>query len=100
MKINIPVSELCSSLPPEFAYFINECRNLKFEDKPDYSYFKKIFKERFVKEGFVFDSVFDWHLVPLKNRKVEIIPKRPIYIDFGDNFSINTHNNEDDSFKN
>lgn len=52
MKMSTPIDELCKGLPPEFAIYINYCRNLKFEDKPDYTYLKKIFKERFVKEGY------------------------------------------------
>ncbi|EGR27420.1 hypothetical protein IMG5_196020 [Ichthyophthirius multifiliis] len=85
MKINIPLNELCAGLPPEFAYFITECRNMKFEDKPDYSYFKKIFRERFIKEGFIYDYIYDWLLIPIKNKKTEIIPMIPINFECGEN---------------
>jgi len=44
---------------------MNYVRNLKFDEKPDYTYLKKILKERFVKEGYEFDYVYDWILIPL-----------------------------------
>ncbi|KAL4506522.1 hypothetical protein ABPG72_000093 [Tetrahymena utriculariae] len=81
MKTSIPVEELCKGLPPEFAIYINYCRNLKFEDKPDYTYLKKIFKERFVKEGYQFDYVYDWILIPLSNRNPTFTAKIPITVE-------------------
>ena len=28
------------------------CRTLRFEDKPDYSYMRKLFRDLFIKEGY------------------------------------------------
>jgi len=33
---------------------------LRFDDKPDYSYLRKLFRDLFVREGFQYDYVFDW----------------------------------------
>jgi len=41
---------------------LNYCRTLKFEDKPDYSYLRKMFKELFMREGFELDYMYDWAL--------------------------------------
>ena len=81
IKLNTSVEELCRGLPPEFITYVNYCRNLKFEDKPDYTYLKKIFKERFVKEGFQFDYVYDWILVPMSTRNPTFSTKIPITVE-------------------
>ncbi|KAG9086006.1 serine/threonine protein kinase [Ceratobasidium sp. UAMH 11750] len=39
---------------------LNYCRALRFDDKPDYSYLRKLFRDLFVREGYQYDYVFDW----------------------------------------
>jgi hypothetical protein len=51
---------LCKSCPPEFVSYFQYCRSLRFEDKPDYSYLKRLFRDLFIREGYQFDYVFDW----------------------------------------
>ncbi|EGR26911.1 hypothetical protein IMG5_205360 [Ichthyophthirius multifiliis] len=68
MKNNISYEELCSGLAPEFEVYMKYCKSLQYEEKPDYTYLKKIFKERFVKEGYQFDYVYDWILIPLRGK--------------------------------
>lgn len=60
---------------------MNYCRNLKFEDKPDYSFLKKLFKERFVKEGYEHDYVYDWILIPMSVRNPFYSSKIPLTIE-------------------
>ncbi|KEH15799.1 casein kinase I-like protein [Medicago truncatula] len=55
-----PIEVLCKSHPTEFASYFHYCRSLRFEDKPDYSYLKKLFRELFISEGYQYDFVFDW----------------------------------------
>jgi len=59
-KMTTPVEILCKGLPIEFSTYMNYCRTLKFEDKPDYSYLRKMFKELFIREGFELDYMYDW----------------------------------------
>jgi hypothetical protein len=40
------LEELCSGVPNEFFIFLKYVRELGFEDKPDYTYLKKLLKER------------------------------------------------------
>jgi casein kinase I family protein HRR25 len=47
-------------LPIEFAQYMNYCRSLQFEDKPDYAYLRKLFRDLFVREGYRYDAMFDW----------------------------------------
>ncbi|XP_039784007.1 casein kinase 1-like isoform X5 [Panicum virgatum] len=51
---------LCKSYPPEFISYFHYCRSLRFEDRPDYSFLKKLFRDIFIREGYQFDYVFDW----------------------------------------
>uniref|UniRef100_A0AC35G0R7 Protein kinase domain-containing protein n=1 Tax=Panagrolaimus sp. PS1159 TaxID=55785 RepID=A0AC35G0R7_9BILA len=44
MKRSIPVEELCGGLPIEFSKFLSYCRQLKFEERPDYGYLRKCFE--------------------------------------------------------
>lgn len=80
-KLNTPVDQLCKGLPHEFVQYLNYCRNLKFEDKPDYSFLKKLFKERFVKEGYEHDYVYDWILIPMSVRNPFYSSKIPLTIE-------------------
>ncbi|WOK96276.1 casein kinase 1-like [Canna indica] len=59
-KMLTPVEALCKSYPSEFISYFHYCRSLRFEDKPDYSYLKRLFRDLFIREGFQFDYVFDW----------------------------------------
>jgi serine/threonine protein kinase len=60
MKLRIPLEQLCYGLPPEFSSYLTYCRALRFEDRPDYSHLRKMFKELLVKEGHEYDYAFDW----------------------------------------
>ncbi|EGY22240.1 casein kinase I isoform delta [Verticillium dahliae VdLs.17] len=59
-KMTTPTEILCRGLPHEFAIYLNYTRSLRFDDKPDYSYLRKLFRDLFVREGFQYDYVFDW----------------------------------------
>ncbi|KAE8685347.1 Casein kinase I isoform epsilon [Hibiscus syriacus] len=59
-KVSTPVEVLCKSYPSEFVSYFHYCRSLRFEDKPDYSYLKRLFRDLFIREGYQFDYVFDW----------------------------------------
>lgn len=59
-KISTSIENLCWGLPSEFATYLNYARSLRFDDKPDYLYVRKIFRDLFVNERFQYDHVFDW----------------------------------------
>jgi len=61
-KMSTPVEVLCRGYPSEFGTYLNYCRSLKFADKPDYSYLRKMFKDLFFREGYAYDHNFDWTL--------------------------------------
>jgi hypothetical protein len=45
------------------------CRDLKFEEKPDYTYLRRIFKDLFNRNGMEYDYVYDWNLLDRKQNK-------------------------------
>eukprot|EP01079_Euglenida_sp_SAG-EU17-18_P009057 gene9057-1625_t len=59
-KMSTPVEVLCKGFPAEFAVYLNYTRALRFEDKPDCQYLRKLFRDLFVREGYQMDYVFDW----------------------------------------
>lgn len=62
-KMQTAIEELCKGFPNEFATYLNFCRSLRFEEKPDYSYLRQIFRQLFHRQGFNYDYVFDWNML-------------------------------------
>ena len=42
---------LCKGYPMEFVTYFQYCRSLRFDDKPDFSYLRKMFRDLFAREG-------------------------------------------------
>ena len=51
---------LSKNLPNEFATYVNYCRALRFDDKPDYAYLRRLFRDLFFRQGYAADYRFDW----------------------------------------
>ncbi|KAI8971723.1 kinase-like domain-containing protein [Mycotypha africana] len=73
-KMTTPADALCRGLHQEFAIYLNYVRSLRFDDKPDYSYLRKLFRDLFVREGFQYDYVFDWTIRKLQEKKAYQTP--------------------------
>lgn len=71
MKLETATDVLCEGFPSEFATYLNYCRSLGFEDRPDYGYLRMLFKDLFLRNDYQHDFAFDWHVVP--QERVEII---------------------------
>jgi len=65
-KRSTPVSTLCKGYEPVFTY-LNYCRALRFEDRPDYAYLRRLFKDLFLRQGYVNDGLFDWSQPAMKS---------------------------------
>lgn len=59
-KMSIPIAVLCRGFPLEFATILEYCRSIRFDDKPDYAYLRRLFRELYLRKGFRDDDVFDW----------------------------------------
>ena len=60
VKMQTSVDELCAGTPREFAVFVDQVRSLRFDDTPDYAFYRKLFRQLFLRQGFQFDGVYDW----------------------------------------
>ena len=59
-KLSTSIDSLCKSFAEEFTRYLEYCRSLKFEDKPDTQYLRKLYKDLFYRMGYEYDYVFDW----------------------------------------
>jgi casein kinase I family protein HRR25 len=60
LKITTSIKVLCHGLPSEFSAYMTYVMALRFDDKPDYKYLRKLFRDLFTRERYVWDYVFDW----------------------------------------
>ncbi len=62
-KRTINTEDLCEGLPRQFTVYFDYIRSLDFDEKPKYSYLRRIFRGLFVREGFDYDHVYDWTIL-------------------------------------
>lgn len=62
-KMATPIEILCQDFPVEFVQYFQQCRGLRFEDKPGYSYLRNLFKTLFERKGYQYDHVYDWTIM-------------------------------------
>jgi casein kinase 1 len=72
-KMSTSVDHLCSNFPFEFSTYLNYCRGLRFEDKPDYNYLRRLFRDLLQREGFEVDKPFDWVEI-MENQRLGLAP--------------------------
>ncbi|KAL4571831.1 hypothetical protein LXL04_018596 [Taraxacum kok-saghyz] len=82
-KVSTSIEALCRGYPTEFASYFHYCRSLRFEDKPDYAYLKRIFRDLFIREGFQFDYVFDWTILKYQQSQIAAPPSRGLGLGAG-----------------
>lgn len=59
-KESTSLETLCQDLPCEFLRYLQICRSLEFEGRPDYTALKLMFSELYIRLEYTFDRVFDW----------------------------------------
>ncbi len=64
-KSALSIEELCEGLPSVFAKYMYYCKGLTFEQAPDYSMLKRMFKDYFLKCDYDKEFDFDWNKIPL-----------------------------------
>jgi serine/threonine protein kinase len=65
-KLSTPIEVLCKSHPVEFASYFHYCHSLTFDQRPDYGFLRRLFRDLSDREGYAFDHVFDWTLLKCK----------------------------------
>mmetsp|Transcript_49757 Transcript_49757/g.158939 ORF Transcript_49757/g.158939 Transcript_49757/m.158939 type:complete len:339 (+) Transcript_49757:282-1298(+) len=73
-KMSTPIEVLCKNFPVEFVSYFQFCRSLRFDDKPDYSFLRKLFRELFIREGYQYDYVFDWTILKYQQTQAQKHP--------------------------
>ncbi|KAL4560058.1 hypothetical protein LXL04_032206 [Taraxacum kok-saghyz] len=82
-KVSTSIEALCRGYPTEFASYFHYCRSLRFDDKPDYAYLKRLFRDLFIREGFQFDYVFDWTILKYQQSQLANPPSRALGVSAG-----------------
>lgn len=61
-KLTTTVDQLTAGMPEEqtFTDYLMYCRNLSFDQKPDYQYCRRLFKEAMHRNGYEHDYMYDW----------------------------------------
>lgn len=77
-KMSTSTEQLCKGYPTEFRSYFEYCRSLRFEDRPDYAYLKRLFKELFYRKGFQYDNMFDWTILNLQQERSRVPAERPL----------------------
>jgi len=77
-KMSTSTEQLCKGYATEFRSYFEYCRSLRFEDRPDYAYLKRLFKELFYRKGFQYDNMFDWTVLNLQQERARLPPERPL----------------------
>ena len=62
-KMSTPIEVLCKHFPCEFVTYLNYCRSLRFEDRPDYAYLRRMLQDLFFRESYQYDFIFDWTIL-------------------------------------
>ena len=71
VKQGTEIEVLCDGLPKEFPTFLKMVKNLDFTEEPDYSMYRTMFRDLFVKQGFIYDYKYDWLNVQQKDNNKE-----------------------------
>ncbi|XP_011093620.1 casein kinase 1-like protein 3 isoform X2 [Sesamum indicum] len=77
-KLSTPIEVLCKSHPVEFASYFHYCHSLTFDQRPDYGFLKRLFRELFTREGYEFDYIFDWTILKYQQAQISKAQQRPI----------------------
>jgi len=70
-KLSTSIEVLCKGFPTEFGTYLAYCRNLRFDEKPDYAYLRKSLKDLFRRLGYEHDYVYDWNIIAEEKKKKE-----------------------------
>lgn len=59
-KQNMSPRELCKDMPYQMVDYFRYVRRLAYEDRPDYSYLRSLFRKALERKGLIDDGIFDW----------------------------------------
>mmetsp|Transcript_33888 Transcript_33888/g.32987 ORF Transcript_33888/g.32987 Transcript_33888/m.32987 type:complete len:100 (-) Transcript_33888:21-320(-) len=64
VKRNTDMEDLCAHCPPEMLKYMRYCRNMEFDQNPDYNFIQKLFEDAFrrIETRHVEELEFDWNI--------------------------------------
>ncbi len=65
-KVSTSTEMLCKNFPAEFRSYFDHVKALRFDDRPDYDYLKRLFRELFFRKGYTYDNMFDWEILAIE----------------------------------
>ena len=100
-KVLLSAEALCEGCPAVFYNFLTYTKSLPFSSKPDNSYLRKIFRDAFVQNEFVYDNWFEWKAqnVYLTNTATNPLVKAQEYVGKDYSNENNADNQEDKETK-
>lgn len=66
VKLNMSKKLTNQSFLEAFSEYLNYCKNLQFEEVPDYNRLRQLFRQLFHLSNYSYDYVFDWNLLMLE----------------------------------
>ena len=60
-KIQTSIVNLCKNCPKELEVFMHYVRDLRFDEKPDYNYLRKLLRNISENLKIEYDGIFDWN---------------------------------------
>ncbi len=68
----------------EFRSYFEHVKSLGFDDRPDYDYLKRLFRDLFFRKGYTYDNLYDWDLLPKNNFNNIALPPDPHNVPLGE----------------
>ncbi|GAB1600107.1 casein kinase I [Argonauta hians] len=65
-KLTTSIESLCKGFPAEFGMYLNYCRTLRFDQTPDYTYLRQLFRVLFRTLKYMYDYTYDWTILKRK----------------------------------
>ncbi|PYI11458.1 double-time [Aspergillus sclerotiicarbonarius CBS 121057] len=60
IKETITLDELCEDVPNVFKEYFKHLQKLRYNERPDYAWLRKLFSSEFKRRGYKYDHVYDW----------------------------------------
>jgi hypothetical protein len=69
MKMQMTPEQICKNHPKECILFLNYCRTLVFDHRPDYDYLRHLFRHLLYQKSEQYDYEYDW-IIAHKNKQL------------------------------
>jgi casein kinase I family protein HRR25 len=68
MKMKMTPEQICKNYPKECVLFLNYCRKLPFDNRPDYDYLRHLFRYLLYQNNDQYDYEYDW-IIAYRNKQ-------------------------------